>query len=356
MNNKFKISNVLRRSVSERTYYFGSIPSSMIKESTFVPVLENSPKTALMEITDDGYQRPGSMPRMNKFKQFLKDNPNSLVPPVILSGRGRWKFESSSFNKDIGTLTIEGPAAIIDGQHRMGGYVALYDSEGKAVDADFLLIENLSRDEEIREFIMINDSQVGVPKSLGTFISTDNPHLTSKIGGDYVKIAWGLSTDQASPFLGRITRTKIGPEHLFALHSIATQLEKMFSHGAFFDTSIEKKMEITLKYWNIIQDAHPAEFDDMSKLGIPRQGKRFFEYKILELTGFIAWSQIGYQILGGAYNPETDEVNWESVESQIDYLSGRIDWRKDGQYKNATGLVGGPQIRIDMERALQIRT
>jgi DNA sulfur modification protein DndB len=353
---KNKIAKVMRRRVNERTYYFGAIPSSLIKVSTFVPVLENSPKTALIEITEEGYQRPGSMPRMNKFKQFLKENPNSLVPPVILSGRGRWKYEGSNFDPDIGVITIEGPAAIIDGQHRMGGYVALYDAEKIEVEADFLLIENLTKDEEVREFIRINDSQVGVPKSLGTFISSDNPHLTSKIGGDYVKIAWGLSTDQASPFLGRITRTKIGPEHLFALHSIATQLEKMFSHGAFSDSPIDKKMEIALKYWNIIQDAHPTEFDDISKLGIPKQGKKSFDYKILELTGFIAWSQIGYQILGGAYNPDTEEVNWESVESQIDYLSGRIDWRKDGQYKNATGLVGGPQIRIDMERALQIRT
>jgi DNA sulfur modification protein DndB len=352
---KNKIERVFRRKLSDRTYYYGTIPSSIVKDSTFVPVLENSPKTALMEITEEGYQRPGSMPRMNKFKQFLKSNPNSLVPPVILSGRGRWVYESSKFDPDVGTLTINGPAAIIDGQHRMGGYVALFDSEAKSVEVDFLLIENLTREEEIHEFFIINNSQVGVPKSLGTFIALDNPHLTSKIGGDYVKIAWGLATDQASPFLGRITRTKMGPEHLFALHSVATQLEKMFSHGAFFETSLDKKMEITLKYWNIIQDSHPTEFEDIAKLGIPKQGKKAFEYKLLELTGFIAWSQIGYQLLGGGYNPETDEVNWDSIEAQIDYLSSRIDWRKDGQYKNATGVVGGPQIRIDMERALQIR-
>jgi DNA sulfur modification protein DndB len=350
-----KINRVFRRKLTGRTYYYGTISSSIIKQSTFVPVLENSPKTSLMEITDKGYQRPGSMPRMNKFKQFLKEHPNSLVPPVILSGRDRWKYVSSDFDPDIGSLIITGPAAIIDGQHRMGGYVALYESDSVSLEVDFLLIENLNRDEEIHEFYIINNSQVGVPKSLGTFISQDNPYMTSKIGGDYVKIAWILGTDPASPFLGRITRTKLGAEHLFALHSVATHLEKMFSHGAFYETSLERKTEITIKYWNLIQDNNPDEFDDITKLGIPKLGKKAFDYKLLELTGFIAWSQLGTQLLGSAYNPETDELNWEIVESQIEHLAGRIDWRKDGQYKNATGVVGGPQIRIDMERILQTR-
>ena len=353
-----RVEKVTRRKLGDRTYYYGSIKSSLIKEATFVPVLEHSPKTALVEQITDGYQRPGSMPRMNKFRQFLKLNPKSLVPPVILSARGRWKYESSNYDEDIGSLDITGPAAIIDGQHRLGGYVALYETENISLDVDFLVLESLTRDEEIAEFYIINNSQVGVPKSLGTFITVDNPYLANlgaKIGSDYVHIAWGLATDQSSPFMGRITRTKLGPEHIFALHSVATHLEKMFSHGAFSECSVEKKMEVALKYWIIIQDAHPNEFADMTKLGIPRQGRNAFESKLLELTGFIAWSQIGYQILGGAFNPATDEVNWESVEDQVEYLSTRIDWRKDGQYKNATGVVGGPQIRIDMERALQIR-
>jgi DGQHR domain-containing protein len=124
-----RVEKVTRRKLGDRTYYYGSIKSSLIKEATFVPVLEHSPKTALVEQISDGYQRPGSMPRMNKFRQFLKLNPKSLVPPVILSARGRWKYQSSHYDEDIGSLDITGPAAIIDGQHRLGGYVALYETE-----------------------------------------------------------------------------------------------------------------------------------------------------------------------------------------------------------------------------------
>lgn len=350
------IKNVIKRTAGGRTYYFGSMPSSMINKVAFVPVLENSPKTALVENIQEGYQRPGSMPRMNKFKSFIQKYPQSLVPPVILSARGRWSFEASEFSETIGDLKVNGPAAIIDGQHRLGGFVALYEATKSERDVDFIVLESLSRDEEIAEFHIINNTQVGVPKSLSTFITADNPLLEglgSRINSDFVRISWDLSTDASSPFYGRISRTRLGSEHLFALHSIAGQLEKMFSHGALNELDYEKKRDIAIKYWNIIQDSHPTEFEDLERMG--EGGRRAFEHKLLELTGFIAWSQIGYQILGGAFNLKTDEMNWDEVQEQVEYLSTKIDWRKDGQYKNATGVVGGPQIRLDMERLLQMR-
>lgn len=349
-----EILNVIRRVQHGRTYYFGTFSSSVVNKICFVPVLEHSPKTFLVEQLVEGYQRPGSLPRMNKFKQFLKSHPKSLVPPVILSGRGRWQFMSTTAN--IGTLVPTSPAAIIDGQHRLGGFVALYESEQDEREIDFLLIDNLDHNEEVAEFYIINNSQVGVPKSLGTFITVDNPLLAgigSRIEGDYVRIAWDMSVDPSSPFFGRITRTKMGKEHLFALHSVATQLEKMFTHGALVDLDYEAKRDISIKYWNLIQDSHPEEFADIEKLGIT--GRTSFDYKLLELTGFIAWSQIGNQILGQAYNPTIAEMDWDKVQDSVEYLADKIDWRKDGQYKNATGLVGGPRIRLDMERTLQMR-
>jgi DNA sulfur modification protein DndB len=347
-----KVQNVLRKELGDRTYYYGSFPSSSAKELTFVPVIERSVKTPLTEIVDNGYQRPGSMPRMNKFKHFLQSNPSSVVPPVILSGRGEWTFEPSTFEEAFGALSVSKAAAIIDGQHRLGGYVALHESEDEIRQVDFVLIENLTRDEEIHEFSMINNTQVGVPKSLSEFIAADNPLLSSKISGDYVHIAWGLNIDQSSPLYGRITRTKMGQDHLFALHSVATELERMFSHGALVDLPRDTKLEILIKYWLLIQDAHPDQFDDVTKLGVPKEGRRAFKYKLLELTGLIAWSRIGYQILGGCYDLNSSQMNWDRVQSQIEYLATKIDWTKNGTYRNATGLVGGPQIKVDMERCL----
>ncbi len=350
-----EIKNVLRRDSGDRTYYFGTIASDKVKHVTFVPVLENSPKTPLTENTDEGYQRPGTLARMNKFKNFLKDNPNSLVPPVLLSGRGNWVFTPGENGSPLGTLTLKGSAAILDGQHRLGGYVLLYESEQAVRDIDFLLLENLNLADEVREFVVVNNTQVGVPKSLNYFLSQDVEGLGGMVGNieDEIWIAWQMNLREDSPFAGRITRIKMGPEHLFQLHSVAKHIERMFRDGAFSDVDREKKLDIAIRYWNLISDLHPTEWADMEKLGVPKQGRKAFDYKLLELTGFIAWSLIGNsRILSPCYNSSTNTMDWERVQQMIETLAGKVDWAKDGEYQNATGEVGGPLIHRDMQQIL----
>lgn len=353
---QIEINDVVRRTRDNRVYFFGSLKSSLARELTFVPVLELSPKTRLIELMEGGgYQRPGSQPRMSKFKEFLKTHPYSLVPPVILSGRGRWLFVPSAADNKIGKLVVSAPAAIIDGQHRLGGYVALFETDGVEKDVDFLLIESLILQEEKAEFVIVNDTQQGVPKSLSLFNKLGNPFLEGigqKIDAEYVSVAWALNVREDSPFVGMIARIKVGPEHLFALHSVAQHLEKMFSNGAFADLSTDKKIDIAVKYWQLIRDSHQEQFEDLGKLGIKGKGRKCFDYKLLELTGFIAWSLVGTQILSSSFDGMSQEVDWDRVERILQNLAACIDWRKSGQYQHATGVVGGPIIRRDMEVVL----
>lgn len=350
-----ELDNVLRRTIGSRVYYFGSITSDKVRDVTFVPVLEKSPKTPLVEEPDQGYQRPGAQARMHKFKTFLKDNPSSIVPPVLLSGRGNWKFVPSAANSVFGRLEIFGNAAILDGQHRLGGFVALYQSDGDVRNIDFLLLENLSRDEEIKEFVVVNNTQVGVPKSTTLFIGQGIDGIENIIGGlsEEAWITWQLNNREDSAFKGRITRTKMGPEHLFQLHSVAKCIARMFKDGAFTDTEREEKLEILIKYWNLIENLNPSPWADIEKLGVKGQGRKAFEYKLLELTGFIAWSLIANsRILTSSYNASSKTVDWDRVEQMIQVLADKIDWRKDGQFENATGEVGGPKIEQEMQAIL----
>ena len=102
--------------------------------------------------------------RMNKIKKYFQDNPNRLVPPVILSGRGEWVY-SEQGEGPVGSLTMQDRAAIIDGQHRVGGLVALYEDTGEVREVDFVCFENLTLQQEIDEFVTINGEQTGVPKA-----------------------------------------------------------------------------------------------------------------------------------------------------------------------------------------------
>ena len=172
------LKGVVRRSISHpetgevRHYYLGTVGSDLIRDLTFVPVVEASKKAGfLVERPEAGYQRSGSATRMRLFAKFLRENPMSVVPPVVLSGRGKWKFETQDAT-DFGKLIIEDAAAIIDGQHRVGGYVSLFD-EGRKTSVDFVLLPDLQPEEEVNEFLSINNTQKGVPAALNAFLKAE---------------------------------------------------------------------------------------------------------------------------------------------------------------------------------------
>ena len=125
---------------NELVYYTGLMPSNIAKQITFVPVMKDlaGQKSPLNEI-GNGYQRPGSGSRMRQFSKYLSATPLAIVPPVLLSTRNKWTFIESE-DADFGDLEISGPAAIIDGQHRMGGFIHLFESEDVQDLADKLKI------------------------------------------------------------------------------------------------------------------------------------------------------------------------------------------------------------------------
>lgn len=136
-----RLTNVLH--VQEPTglkYFLGTLHASEIKELTMVPVVTRSspstddPELQLNEDSADGYQRAGDTQRMQKIADFVKERPDCVIPPVLLSCRGQWAFEPSSKNSSIGTLVADSLAAIVDGQHRLGGLWRLARDTSSSVE------------------------------------------------------------------------------------------------------------------------------------------------------------------------------------------------------------------------------
>jgi DNA sulfur modification protein DndB len=336
-----EISAVLKRQVGDQVYFLGSVSSDKAKGITFVPVIEPSKKSYVQENTENGYQRPGSQTRMRAFMRYLQQNPNSVVPPVLLSGRDGWRFVPSEVDKQIGKLVISAPAAIIDGQHRIGGYICLFETAGDSRPVDFILLADLDVQKEQTEFLTVNNTQKGVPKPLTVYLQDSQE----------AQLAWALNEEDDSPFKSRITRVGMGRQHLFALHSVAKQIERTFNHGKLADLDEDTKLDFLIRYWTTIADELEDEWADIEKLDdTSTRGRKDFEYKLLELTGFVAWSLIAPQILGRSFTPGIG-MNWEHVK-QLIHTCGHIDWRKDGQYGGYTGEGGAPVLVKEMERLL----
>ncbi len=337
-----EIPGVIEKIQGNRKYLFGTISSDKIKDVTFVPVIEPSRKTYLNEIVEEGYQRPGSDSRMRKFSRFLKENPNSVVPPVLLSGRGNWKFKPGGHEQDSGKIIIHDQAVIVDGQHRLGGFVHLYETEGDIRDVSFILLPHLCAKAEKEEFVVVNSTQKGVPKALTVHLDDED---------EDAKIGWALNQLPDSPFKGRITRTRMQREHLFALNSVAKQIKRMFSlDGIELDPylQINQKIEIVSQFWEIIANQLPEEWSDIEKLDDPNtKGRRDFKYKLLELTGLIAWAYTGARIFARSYKESENDMDWDQVNYLVEAASG-VDWSKNGEYEGRTGEAGGKIMAAEM--------
>lgn len=335
------VPNVVRRrlwdsnSDTARDYFIGSLRSDIVDSLTFVPVYEQSNVTYLTERTEDGYQRPGSAARMRAFARFLEDNPLFVVPPVVLSGRGEWYLDEDT----VGELQIFGEAAIIDGQHRVGGYVYQYKEDSVVRPVDFICIPSLDLESEKHEFMIINNTQRGVPKSLTVIIEESDEAL----------VALELDEREDSPFRGRISRAQRRKGHLFSTAAMAKNVGRTFRHGAFSDVDVDKKIDLMIGYWNIIADYFPEPWSEIEK-GKPE------DYKLLETTGLIAWSLTASDILGPAFAPDTRTMDWEQVEGAIAKIAALdcVDWRKEGEFQGQTGEYGGGRIHQKIQHCLSM--
>jgi DGQHR domain-containing protein len=336
---EYAIENVLRRETGNIVYFFGSLANDMIKQLTEVLVIEKSPKTFLTETTEEGYQRPAAFSRQRKIGKYLVEHANVLIPPVLLNGCGRWVFEAyDSERPSMGKLRTEGRSHIIDGQHRLGGFVAAWEESQYRADVDFVAYENLPFEREKDEFNLINTTQKGVPKAISAYILRNED--------DHNWVAWELNQRDNSPFRGRISRVgKLSENMLFNLNSVAKSVDRTFGHPNFDQLDRETMLEYMIHYWTIIKDSFPDAWADYDR------PKDEWQYKLLELTGLIAWSHIAHTTLGRAYDSQMETMNWELVQELIDRTK-TLDWGKDGRYVGLTGEVGGKEIMRDMLRLI----
>ena len=332
----YEIQGVRRRLAGTRIYYFATLSNESIDQYTKVLVIEPSADNYVEEDTVHGYQRPASATRQRSIGGYLKNNPDDVVPPAVLNGAGNWVFSPYEGQEDAGSLSLKGVAHVIDGQHRIGGFIYLWREFQVKRGVDLIVYDNLAVDDERTIFHTINDSQIGVPRAIGAYNMLDV---------DINWIGWELNEMEESPFHDRISRIgRLGADKLFNLNSVATNVKRTFDHGKFDETTAkEVRLDYMIHYWTIIQDHFPDEWEDIDK------GSRQREYKLLELTGLIAWSLLAPRILGRSYDPEPRTMNWELVEVLVGRVVG-IDWKKDGKFAGRTGEGGARLILRDIER------
>jgi hypothetical protein len=217
----------------------------------------------------------------------------------------------------------------------------LFQEDGVDREAPFVLLPELSLEEERKEFLTINTTQKGVSASLGALL------------GDTIEsdVTWFLANDAESPFRERIAYNQQSKTTLFTYSAVCKAVKRTFAHALLDDFSIEDRAKACMQYWTCIADALPDEWMDIENLtSDPPVGRSGFEYKLLEATGLIAWSMIAPEIISRAYH-EGVGINWDVVKQLVASVAD-LDWAKDGQYAGRTGEAGGRVIMHDLQRRL----
>ena len=71
------------------------------------------------------------------------------------------EIEPFDQSNEIGSLKVNGKAAIIDGQHRIGGIVSHHEDTGDVVSFDFICFENLTLEEEKKSLSLLMENKLG---------------------------------------------------------------------------------------------------------------------------------------------------------------------------------------------------
>jgi DGQHR domain-containing protein len=291
------------------TYFLGTLTPKEIKQLTFVPVVnltERENATLFLVEKPGGYQRAGDSKRMDVIRDFVKRRPDCLIPPVVLSARGKWEFSPVSKQHDrFGTIEALEVAAIIDGQHRLGGLLRLVNDDDveealKSRPIPFMAIEKMDMDLEKQEFVDINYNQQGVKKSLIHYLNREDTFAG--------KAAAALMEDEESPFKGRIDSETKHPWTLILFGAAKECVDEMFGEkmrkvvkfNPNDDKSLQEQgIEFVLQYWRAIQSSLPDFWVDMDfmpalkeKKTKEKPGTSAFNFRLLEETGIRAFSRL----------------------------------------------------------------
>ena len=327
------------------SYCLGTLSATEIKQLTMVPVVSESlspqveTELRLNEDSQNGYQRAGEPKRMGAIADFVKSRPACIIPPVLLSCRDSWTFIPDSESASTGRLVADRLAAIVDGQHRLGGLWRLAHDDSlpdeiRDKPIPFMAILDMCLEREREEFVVINGKQIGVKKSLIRYLGREDTFQG--------RAADALMNDEESVFRGRIDEQKARDWTLILFGAAQECVSAMF--GSLLELKFdpvknedqqEAALEFVLKYWQIVSESLPqywADIVQMPPIGVAKSkqfpGRSRFKYRLLEETGIRAFSRLAEEVMNYAWIDGSSSPSWDTVEDLMTRLgeSEELKW------------------------------
>jgi len=151
---RVRFSSVSLVRQGEHRFYSLTLPSELLAETTFVIAREEDPIK--------GFQRELDEKRAKEIAAYIDSGLGTIPSSIVLSAQPEAELEYDRSRKSLSFLPIRKAFLIIDGQHRVFGFM----HAKKAFRVPVVIYSELSRRDETRLFIDINSKQKGVPAEL----------------------------------------------------------------------------------------------------------------------------------------------------------------------------------------------
>lgn len=135
-------------------FYSLTLPSDLLAETCYVVDRTEDPI--------DGFQRELDQKRAMEIANYIDSGLGTIPSSIVLSAQDNADLVYSSKNKSISFYKIPKAFLIIDGQHRVFGF--MYAKTKLRIPV--VIYASLSKRDETRLFIDINSKQKGVPPEL----------------------------------------------------------------------------------------------------------------------------------------------------------------------------------------------
>lgn len=319
------IENVIQSKMRGRVIYQGVVSSQAALNFSYSK-LYNDP-------SGKGYQRPINKKRCSDFADYLSQGEDSLYTPILLNAAGNWEFHAYDRQRaNYGRLICRKKAALMDGQHRLGGIKEYVEETDSTLGVPFLAFHFLDEDEEIKLFDVINTKAKGIGTSLSRYLNRDND--------DFSWVATNLILKPESPFfnkgtlIGRRTKEKhITLQNLYQLVNLLTRKSELAKLPK------EKILNIMMFYFNLIKELLPDEWAD------------YKNYRLTHITCLNALAMVGNELLTEHYSSKTQQIDTMKIANKFLNL-GEINWSSDGELKFIKGATGSKLLANDIKNCI----
>ncbi|MGG3913336.1 DGQHR domain-containing protein [Rossellomorea vietnamensis] len=150
---KYSLATILVTQGKYR-YYIASMPSDYLRDTCFTVTREEDPL--------EGFQRRLDESRAEGIAKYIDLENGSIPTAIVLSAQEEADLKHNTRSKTISFSSKGKSFLVIDGQHRVWGFIKAESS----VRVPVVIFEGLSRKDEAQLFIDINTTQQKVPDAL----------------------------------------------------------------------------------------------------------------------------------------------------------------------------------------------